>query len=1063
MGHKKISSFSIILTFVFFTIFGLSLIGRLPVKLSPSQTLPQINVSFSMYGSSPIVIEMEVTSKLEAMLSRMRGVRKISSSSGNGWGSITLQFDKHVNPDHARFEVSTIIRQAWPYLPPELSYPNIQLRNSDDHAKKTFLSYSIIAPASPILIQQFAEDRIKTHLAQIEGVYQVDVSGANPMEWRLEYDVKQLEQVGLSLSDIKAAVNQYLHNESLGIAKIVENNNQERFIRIALVADTDSGNDLETAFGEIYVKKTHDRIIRLADIVTIRRVESQPTGYYRINGLNTIYLSVVADESVNQLDLGVKVKAMLTELQADFPPGYKLNLAYDATEYIREELNKIYFRSGLTLVILLLFVALVYRKLKYILLIGISLFINIAVSLIFYYFFDVEIQLYSLAGITISLTLIIDNIIVLSDQLIRKGNKSAFLAILAATVTTIGSLIIIFFLEEKVRLNLKDFAAVIIINLSVSLAVALFLVPALIDKLKISKVLVSRNKTLKQRGLNGLLRFLKSKRLIVYFNRFYLGQCQLLLKRRIIVFITVILLFGLPVFLMPEKIEKDGVLALLYNRTIGSDFYKDKLKTPINNALGGTWRLFVQKVYNGSYFTGGREETSLFVGATLPNGATLEQMNFLVQNMEKYISQFGEVRQFETNIMSPNRANIAIRFAKEHQKSGFPHQLKSKLISKSLELGGGSWSVYGVGDGFSNDIKESAGSYRAELYGYNYDELYSMAEKFRSRLLEFRRIKEVIINSEFTWYKVDYQEYKFQLNHERLAKVGIEPYQLYASLNPYFERNSNVARITNGTFNEKIVAQSMQAGEFDIWDLQNLPIKLNEKEFKLSELATIEKFQAPQQIAKENQQYRLCVQYEYIGAYEQGHKVLEQAVSAFQNELPIGYTIKNISQGYRGWGKEDRKQYWLIGIVFVVIFFCSSILFNSIKQALYIVFIIPISFIGIFLTFYWFKLNFDSGGFAAFILLSGLTVNANIFIIDEVNNIRKNKRLSPRMAYVKAWNAKIRPLFLTVVSTVLGFIPFVVGYKESFWFPLAAGTIGGLVFSFVAIYFVLPVLLIKKS
>ena len=1060
---RRISSFSVILTFVFFTIVGLSLIGRLPVKLAPSQSLPQINVSFSMYGSSPIVIEMEVTSRLEAMLSRMKGVKKISSSSGNGWGNIILELDRHVNPDHARFEASTIIRQAWPQLPQGLSYPDIQLRSSDDNARKTFLSYSVVATASPVLIQQFAEERIKTHLAQIDGVYQVNVSGANPMEWMLEYDVKELEQTGLSLADIKTSVNQYLKNESLGVAMIVDNETQERYIRVALVSDIDPDKDVEAALNQICIKNTHDKIIHLSDIVSINKIESQPSGYYRINGFNTIYLSIVADEYVNQLELGTKVKAKLAELQAAFPAGFQLNQAYDATEYIREELNKIYFRSGLTILILLLFVILVYRKLKYTLLIIISLVINIAVSLIFYYLFHVEIQLYSLAGITISLTLIIDNVIVLSDQIIHRGNRKAFLAILAATLTTMGSLVIIFFLEEKIRLNLKDFAVVIIINLSVSLAVALFLVPALIDKLKATNSTRSQSTGFKTPILRIILTFFKSKRILVYFNRFYFAQSRFLRKKRLFVFAFAILLFGLPVFMLPDKIEKEGGFATIYNSTIGSEFYKEYLKTPINYALGGTWRLFVQKVYNGSYFNNNREETSLFVTATLPNGATLEQMNFLIQCMETYLNQFAEVRQFETSIMNPNRASITIRFTKEHQKSGFPHQLKSKLISKSLELGGGSWSVYGVGDGFSNDIKENAGSYRAELFGYNYDELYGFAEKFRSKLLEYRRIKEVLINSEFSWYKEDYQEYKFQLNHERLAKAGIEPYQLYASLKPYFERNSYVALITNTALPEKIMAQSLQSKQYDVWNLQHLPIVLNEKEFKLSELATIEKYQTPQQIAKENQQYKLCVQYEYIGAYEQGHKVLESGVKAFQNELPIGYSIVNNAERNWSWGTEDSKQYWLIGIVFIIIFFSAGILFNSIKQALYIVFIIPISFIGIFLTFYWFNLNFDSGGFAAFILLSGLTVNANIFIIDEFNNIRRDKKISHGKAYVKAWNAKIRPLFLTIVSTILGFIPFIVGYKEAFWFPLAAGTIGGLIMSFVCVFFVLPVFLFEKD
>jgi multidrug efflux pump subunit AcrB len=128
------------------------------------------------------------------------------------------------------------------------------------------------------------------------------------------------------------------------------------------------------------------------------------------------------------------------------------------------------------------------------------------------------------------------------------------------------------------------------------------------------------------------------------------------------------------------------------------------------------------------------------------------------------------------------------------------------------------------------------------------------------------------------------------------------------------------------------------------------------------------------------------------------------------------------------------------------------------KQPFVVIFIIPISFIGLFLTFYLFKLNFDQGGFAAFILLAGLSVNANIYVLNEYNNNRRaNKRIAPLKAYLKAWNVKIRPIFLTIVSTVLGFIPFMVGeYKEAFWFPLAAGTTGGLMVSFIALFLFLP-------
>ena len=775
--RNPISSFKVILVFVVLTIIGLALISELSVKLSPSQELPQINISFSMSGNPPRVVELEVTSKLESMLSRMKGVESLHSTSGNGWGYISIRLDRHTNIDAARFEVSTIIRQAWPSLPAGVSYPVILLSRSDDNGDRPFMTYTVNAPSTPVLIQQFAENQLKPRLGQIEGVNKVDVRGAVPLEWQLQYDYDILKTLGISINEIKEAVNNYLRKEFLGTVPQITVNDEKRWIRVALVSDSQFEETPDLA--NIGIKRVDGRLITVANVAEINHMESSPQSYYRINGLNSIYLSITADESVNQLTLSKQIKKELATMSVFFPAGYEIHLVYDATEYIKEELDKIYFRSGLTLLILLLFVLLTYRNWKYTLLIVLSLFINIAVAVIFYYLFKVEIQLYSLAGITISLTLIIDNTIIMSDQILRRGNKKAFLAILMATLTTIGALVIIFFLEEKMRLNLQDFAWVIIINLTLSLLIALFLVPALLDKLQMLSPARKRRRTRK----------LFSSRFYVRFNVFYASFCRGVWRWKVLVILFMILSFGLPVFLLPEKIEKEGTFADLYNHTLGSVFYQEKMKPYVDKALGGTLRLFVEKVYNGSYFADRGEETTLYVTATLPNGATIDQMNELIKKMESYISQFPEVKQFQTRIENARRASINIYFTKENQFSSFPYQLKSKLITKSIQLGGGSWGVFGLGDGFSNDVRESAGSYRVELYGFNYDELLSWAEVFKDSLREHRRIKEVAINSEFSWYKDDYEEFGFEINKEKLAQQNIQPIQLFNSLKSVFGQN----------------------------------------------------------------------------------------------------------------------------------------------------------------------------------------------------------------------------------------------------------------------------------
>ena len=177
-----------VLVFCSLLILGLFLLPRLAVKLNPSRKVPTVYVSFNMWGQSARVVESEVTSKLEAMLSRVKGVKELSSHSSNGWGSVTVRLSEHVNPDQTRFEISTIIRHAWSSLPQGVSYPHISMSGTSEEATFPFLRYTVNAPFSPIRIQEYINDNLKPKIAEVKGVDRIDVTGASRMIYKLEYD-----------------------------------------------------------------------------------------------------------------------------------------------------------------------------------------------------------------------------------------------------------------------------------------------------------------------------------------------------------------------------------------------------------------------------------------------------------------------------------------------------------------------------------------------------------------------------------------------------------------------------------------------------------------------------------------------------------------------------------------------------------------------------------------------------------------------------------------------------------------------------------------------------------
>lgn len=1047
-------SFSIIVIFIALSLVGCALLPLLPVKLAPARNLPSLTVSFSMHGGSARTVETEVTSRIESVLARVNGVKGINSKSYNGGGRVSIDLDKHADIDMVRFEVSTLVRQIWSELPDGVSYPSISARSVEKESSRPFMVYRLNAPANPSEIQTYGEDNLKPILARIPGVYKIELNGAQPMEWLLHYDIDRLSSLGLTPADLRRAILEHYSSEFLGIAPLATagSNDSEgaEYIRLSLRSHGATGTFIPS---EISVSLNDGSSVSLDKLVSVTHAEAAPKSYFRINGLNSIYVNITSEEDANQLALSDLIREAVSRFETTMPEGYMIDSAYDATDSIRSELDKIYFRTGLTVLILLLFVGLITLDLRYVLMITIGLTVNLAVAVVFYYLTRIEIQLYTLAGITISLNLVIDNLIVMADHYTRRHNLRAFTAILAATITTVGALSVVYFMDERTRLSLEDFVTVVIINLTVSLAVALLLVPALIDRIGIH----GRKKgSMKSRSLR--------RRFSLVLSRVYACIVRFAIRFRAVLIIIVILAFGLPVFMMPEKIDGEGFWAEKYNSIFGSHIYKETIRPITDIALGGTLRLFVEKVYDGSYWDRDNSEPVLQINATLPNGATLQQMDALVRKMETYLSGFPEIRQFQSSVSSPRRASISVMFRDAHQHDGFPYRLKGDVISKALTLGGGSWSVYGLEDqGFSNDVREMAGSYRVRMTGYNYDELSDWVYRMRDTLLTHRRIKEVTIASEFSNWKDDYTEFHLVFDRDRLAKNGITATQLFAAIEPTFGREINCGQIMVDRASQRINLYSLQSDAYDIFTLMRQPFTVGGKTIKLADIGSIEKRQAPQDIVKKNQEYVMCLQYEYIGSNVQGEKVLDRDLETINTIMPVGYKAESERQRWKA--KDESGKYWLLLLVIAIIFFTTSILFNSLRQPFAIIFIIPVSFIGVFSVFYLFKLNFDQGGFASFILLAGITVNAAIYILNEYNSLRTRYPNVPAMKnYLRAFRIKIIPIFLTVMSTILGFIPFIIGEnKESFWFPLAIGTMGGLVVSIVAILFILPVFILRRK
>jgi multidrug efflux pump subunit AcrB len=386
--------------------------------------------------------------------------------------------------------------------------------------------------------------------------------------------------------------------------------------------------------------------------------------------------------------------------------------------------------------------------------------------------------------------------------------------------------------------------------------------------------------------------------------------------------------------------------------------------------------------------------------------------------------------------------------------------LKGRLIARSLDWGGVEWSVYGVGKGFSNRSGGEIPSFRVTMKGYNYEELERQAERMAEKLLLHKRIQKVNTNERLSWNERSSSELVLQLPADYLAAGGFTPAELATILRDLGPSQRAEKMISlDGAFYPVHIG-SIEGDDFSRYHLQNKRLENQDgRSLQLLGFSELNLQRTSNAIHKENRQYIRLVGFEYFGSHKFGSEYLDEVLAEMVQEMPLGYEAKKMSWQWT-WDKVKR-QYGLLFLLLVGIFMICAILFESLRQPFFIILTVPLSFIGLFVTFAWFDFYFDQGGYAAFILLGGLVVNASIFILNDFNTIRQ---INPHKALLKAVAGKTSPILLTVLSTCFGLIPFLLeGQNEVFWFSLAAGTIGGLLFSLFAVFVFLPVVLLDKS
>lgn len=994
-------SFSILLVMCILMLLGILVVPHLDISNEPRPEQGKtLTISFTWHNASAKVIEQNVTSRIEALVSAVKGVEKVSSVSRFGSGRITVEMKPKADVSMAKFEMASILRQVKGSLPEEVSFPvvtggEVNASMAEDNEVKLILTYQVNADMPGEQIRQVVERRLGNKVEKTEGVHHVDVTGTATHYMEIAYDAEEIALHGITDSDIAEAVRNYTGREDV-IGEVTTDGGRTT-VPLLLSSKED-----DIRFESMPLKTVAGKIVYLNNLTSCTIREKQPDSYFRINGQNTLYINVYADKDANIVGVAEDVKDVIAAAFDDKAAGsITCELAYDRAEIQMKEFRTLVLRSSLTLIILLLFVFMVSRgRWKYVSIITLCLVANILTATVVYWLLDIRLHPMSMAGITVSLGIIIDSTIVMVDHYGYYRDRKASLGIIAAMLTTIGALVIVFWLPDFLRHDLKDFAIVVMVNLAVAILVAFFFAPALVEKMN----MVSRKKIVgRSRSTRLALRWMQIYSKYLALSQHRIGRWALIM-----------------------------VFACMF---------------------GGALKLFADSLDAGTYRPR-RDDMQLNIRAQMPVGGSVQELNEKVRQVETFLSQYDEIKRFETSIRSRG-ALITVEFKEEALQTGFPYLLESRVIGKVITIGGADWATSGVSErGFSNSLNLQYRANSIEIAGYDYERLYRYAEDMCREMKQNNRVKDIAIVTPGH----EEQEDELFMDYDRRAlaidSVGVRGIHeaMRGLLSQRGDRDMTVAQGRDGRLPVVIKPNTMDS--YDHWRLRNTYINVAGRSIRPSAYMSINRREAKNVIPRDNQEYILRVAFNVLGSYTYTDRYIKRMTGKYNSIFPIGFRCVDKTYGAY---EDDGTQYWLIGLVTLIIFFILAIMFESLKQALAITMLIPVSFIGLFLTYHLTGVAFGTGGFAAMVLLAGLTVNAGIYILCQYN---LQGGIGTR-SFVRAVNHKIIPILMTILSTTLGMIPFLIDGPEAqpFWYSLAIGTIGGLLPSLVWILFAMPALL----
>ena len=1011
-------------------LFGLISLSRIPVQLAPDVRKPIVVIETVWPGAAPSEIEREIVNLQEEVLRGLDGLEIMTSRSRTGQAEVTLEFAVGTDMSQSLLLVSNRLDRVSGY-PDEASEPSLDTSGSDDSPIAWFLLTARDGNTRDMpTYGDFVEDVIQDRLERIQGVSAVNVFGGVTRELQVIIDPLRLSRYGLTVPEVV----RMLRTENISISAGDVEEGKRRY-----VVRTEGNLNTEEAIRQVVLRSgaADGGIgrVRVADVADVRFAYQEPTTRLRFKGQPGLAFNVVREQGANVIRVMEELQSLVTEL-AEGPvadAGLNVQQVYDETIYINGAIDlvtqNIYIGGLLAAIVLMLFL----RSLRATAVVSLSIPVSIVATFVVMAITGRTLNVISLAGIAFAVGMIVDAAIVVLENIFRlreaglnrreashRGARQVWGAILVSALTTVLVFVPILIMQLEAGQLFRDIAVAISVSVLLSLVVAVTVIPALASRLLSG----GEQKPVRIWGLDHLA---------FGFRALVMSYVRLTVRFRAAGILMVLLIAGgagLASYLFLPRLEylPEGNRNLVFGVLIPPPGYNlattQTIAERIEGAARPLWEVAPEEETAegipaiSHFFFVARSGTS-FVGAAAVNGQRAAE---LIPVLSKPI--FAEPGTF-----------------------GFMTQP----------------SLFGRGIGGGRVIE-------LNVSGQDLNAILGVAGRAAGLIAQYLPREEGHQLRPNPGLELGAPEVRLVPDRLRLADAGLDTSALAVTVDA-FNDGMRVAEITVGAERIDLVlkgdpairdaARTQDVGSFPV-------VTPNGQIVPVSALADVVLTAGPTEIRHRDRLRTVTLEVRPADGLP-----LEEAVELLQRDviqvLEQQGMPRDVRLGVSGTA-DQLSQTWNaiqinLVVALVIVFLVMAILFESFVLPLVILISVPVAAAGgvggLALLNTYQTQPLDMLTLLGFIILIGIVVNNAILIVHQALFHLREEGMEPVDAIEEATRNRIRPIFMSTLTSVMGMLPLIVfpGEGSELYRGLGAVVVGGLSMSAFLTLLTVPPLL----